>query len=68
MATIIEKPHQKLQAHIAPDEFDKFADELTQLCRKHRVGVEGAIAYAATAEDLAFRYQCEDDGKLIRVG
>ena len=67
MATIIERPQTKSEANSGPNAFDIFADELTELCRKHQIGVEGAIAYAANAEDLAFRYRCEDSGELIRV-
>jgi hypothetical protein len=67
MATIIDRPQTKSDAGSAPDAFEVFANELTELCRKHGVGVEGALAYAASAEDLAFRYRCEDNGELIRV-
>ena len=67
MATIIDRPQQDSKANSGPDKFDVFADELTALCRKHGMGIEGAVAYAAMPEDLDFRYRCEDNGELIRA-
>jgi len=67
MATILERPTQKSDGNTGPDKFDIFADALTQLCREHGIGVEGAVAYEATPEDLEYRYRCEDSGDLIRV-
>jgi hypothetical protein len=67
MATVLERKAKTQTTDVAPDEFDAFADALTQLCREYQVGLEGAVIYAATPEDLAFRYRCEDNGELVRV-
>jgi hypothetical protein len=67
MATVLERKTKTQTAEAQPAEFDAFADALTQLCREYGIGVEGAVIYAATPEDLAFRYRCEDNGELVRV-
>lgn len=67
MATVLEPKAKTQTTKPESDEFDAFAVALTELCREHQIGVEGAVIYAATPEDLAFRYRCEDNGELVRV-
>lgn len=44
-----------------------FTAELTDICNKHGLGIEGGTIYAQIPEDQIFRYACDDDSKLVRL-
>lgn len=44
-----------------------FANELTDLCARHRIGVEGGVAYQMEADDHLFSYRIDDAGTIARV-
>ena len=42
-----------------------FTRELSELCRKHGLGLGGATVYEMQPEDYKFNYQVDDESKLV---
>lgn len=45
---------------------EEFAAELTDLCLKHGIGIEGATAYLMEGDDHLFSYTLDDEGRVVR--
>ena len=45
---------------------DDFTRELTELCRKHRLGIEGGAVYVMEHEDYPHVYALDAESKLVR--
>lgn len=47
---------------------DDFAEELTEICRKHGIGIAGEpTLYILEEEDKQYRYAVGKDGRLVFV-
>jgi len=46
-------------------ELTAFTRELSDLCRKHSVGLEGATLFEMQTDDYKFDYHIDDDSKLL---
>ena len=44
-----------------------FLGELTALCAKHEIGIEGGVLYSMQREDQAHSYEADADSRLYRV-
>lgn len=44
-----------------------FASDLTDVCKKHGIGIEGGIAYRMEGDDHLFSYRIDDAGNIARV-
>ena len=44
----------------------RFAHDLTELCGKHGIGIEGGVAYQMEGDDYLFSYQIADSGRIAR--
>lgn len=43
-----------------------FASDITDVCNRHGIGIEGGLAYLMERDDHLFCYQIDDSGMLAR--